>query len=87
MRQTANELTCREVVDFLADYLAGELEPDTRAVFEQHLAGCPACVAYLRTYAETIRLAKAACQTPDDPVAPEVPDELLRAILAARQGR
>jgi anti-sigma factor RsiW len=49
--------------------------------FERHLAVCPSCVAYLKTYEQTILLAKAAA---DDPVPPDVPDSLVRAILAAR---
>ena len=77
------EVTCRELTDFLADYLAGELGPDERSVFEGHLAECPDCVAYLRSYAETMRLAKDAYE--DDPVPAGVPEQLIRAILTARE--
>ena len=57
-------LTCREMTDFLADYLDGESRRRraTRCS-TQHLADCPECMAYLRSYAETIRLAR---QTRDD---------------------
>ena len=75
-------LTCRELTGFLADYLARELDPDARSVFEGHLAGCPDCVAYLHSYAATMRLAKDAYD--DDPIPADVPDELVRAILEAR---
>lgn len=78
-----SELTCRALTDFLADYLAGELSPDERRVFDGHLAACPECVAYLRSYAETIRLARDACG--DDPVPASVPEGLVRAILEARE--
>ena len=78
------ELTCREMTDFLADYLDGTLAPAERVPFEAHLAECPECVAYLRSYAETIRLAR---ETRDaDALAARVPDDLVRAILAARRG-
>jgi len=77
------ELTCRELADFLADYFAGELGLDERSAFERHLAECPDCAAYLRSYAETIRLARDAYT--DDPVPAGVPEELVRAILAARE--
>ena len=80
---TAAELTCRELVDFVADYLSGELAPEVRAVFDEHLAECPDCVAYLRTYEDTIRLARDAAGA--DPVPAAVPDRLVRAILAARR--
>jgi len=77
------ELTCRELSDFLADYFAGELSLDERSVFEGHLAACPDCVAYLRSYAETIRLARDAYA--DDPVPAGVPERLVRAIPEARK--
>lgn len=78
------DLTCREMTGFLADYLDGTLLLAERGVFEQHLAECRDCVAYLRTYAETIRLAR---ETRDADALPAgVPEDLVRAILAARRG-
>jgi hypothetical protein len=53
-------LTCRELVELLADYLASELGRDARPVFEGQLAECRDCLAYLRSYAETMRFAKHA---------------------------
>jgi len=76
-------LTCRELADFLADYFAGELGVDERSAFEGHLAECPDCAAYLRSYAETIGLTRDAYT--DDPVPAGVPEELVRAILAVRE--
>jgi anti-sigma factor RsiW len=80
-------MTCRDIAEFLSDYLDNSLPEAQRAVFEAHLAECPDCVVYLQTYQETIRLGKAACAHSDDPIPPDVPDELVRAILAARRGR
>jgi anti-sigma factor RsiW len=77
-------LRCREVVDFLADYLARALPPARQALFEAHLARCARCPEYLRTYADTIKLGKAAFDDLDAPVPDAVPEELVRAILAAR---
>ena len=76
-------MTCRELVEFLADYLAGELAPEARRVFETHLGDCPECATYLRGYADAIRLARACAET-DDAVPSEVPERLVRAIVAAR---
>jgi len=45
---------------------------------------CPSCVAYLKTYDRTILLAKS---TGEDPVPPEVPESLVKAILAAARER
>jgi anti-sigma factor RsiW len=75
-------LTCRELTDFLPDYVAGELGADERAIFQRHLADCPDCAAYLRSYEATIRLARDAYA--DEPVPASVPDALVRAILHAR---
>jgi predicted anti-sigma-YlaC factor YlaD len=77
-------MTCRELVEFLADYLAGELAPEVGRVFETHLGECPECATYLRGYADAIRLARASAET-DDALPAEVPEGLVRAIVAARQ--
>lgn len=77
-------MTCRDVIDFLMDYLDGELPPQERALFEGHFAECPQCIDYLNTYRDTIKMGKASC---DDAVCRDVPEELVRAILAARPPR
>ncbi len=35
-------------------FLDGELPPEERAVFEEHLSLCPPCVQYLDSYKKTI---------------------------------
>jgi anti-sigma factor RsiW len=76
-------LTCRELIDFLAAYLDGELAPEARADFDRHLSLCPSCADYLASYRETVRLGKQACE-PDAELPADVPPELIDAILAAR---
>jgi anti-sigma factor RsiW len=76
---------CEEVLDFLAEYLAGELAEERRAEFEGHLGGCDSCRSYLETYRETIRLARGASE--EAALAAEIPAELVRAILASRPPR
>ncbi len=78
-------MTCRELNEFLLDYHAGELPEAQRALFEQHLRGCAPCMAYLASYEDTIKLGRAAFRDDDAPVPPEVPTELVRAILKARR--
>jgi anti-sigma factor RsiW len=77
-------ITCREFIEFLADYLAGELSPASQAEFEFHLSDCPDCALYLQSYEETIRLGKVACSDVDAPPPVDAPEELIQAILAAR---
>ena len=75
-------LTCRELIDFIDSYRDHELTSEQRTEFERHLAVCPSCVAYLNTYEQAILLARSAAneQAPEN-----VPESLVRAILAARE--
>jgi anti-sigma factor RsiW len=77
-------LSCREFVDFLADYLAGQLSDDQTARFNAHLASCPSCVGYTRSSEATVRLGRDSLRCPDDEVPGDVPEDLVRAILDVR---
>jgi anti-sigma factor RsiW len=76
-------LTCQELIEFLADYVEGELSSDERARFDAHLAVCPHCVDYLQGYRESVRLGQAAFADASA-IPDEVPEELVDAILSAR---
>jgi anti-sigma factor RsiW len=82
-----NNLTCREFVEFLADYLEGRLPEDQLARFNGHLAACPSCVSYTRSYQDTVRLGKSVLPRREEPVPADVPEDLVQAILAARDRR
>jgi anti-sigma factor RsiW len=51
-------ITCEQVTALLIDYVAGDLDPATSLVLEQHVQNCPDCIAFLRTYRESIRLSR-----------------------------
>jgi predicted anti-sigma-YlaC factor YlaD len=74
-------MTCRELIDFLMAYLADELPAEQRTLFDEHLAECPDCVNYMKSYLDTLRLEEAAFAQPSEPM----PEDLVRAILAAQQ--
>ena len=76
-------MTCRDVTDGLADYLAEELPTDQYAAFAAHFGACSKCAAYLKSYAETIALTKGASDRRDD-LGEQMPEDLVQAILAAR---
>jgi predicted anti-sigma-YlaC factor YlaD len=78
-------MNCRDVVEFLCDYLEGKLPEDQREVFQQHLDLCPPCLEYLESYKTTIELGRIACCKHEEDAAPEVPEGLVRAILKARK--
>jgi anti-sigma factor RsiW len=77
-------LTCQELVNFLMDYLDGQLPPDQRRRFEEHLNVCPPCVAYVQNYRSTVTLSRRLAEHPLDRVPDSVPEELVQAILSAR---
>ncbi|HKS21362.1 MAG TPA: sigma-70 family RNA polymerase sigma factor [Thermoanaerobaculia bacterium] len=68
-------ITCRQLIDFIADYVAGDLDDVEREDFDRHLGVCPSCRAYLDSYRKTMAL---AC--PDEPL-PDVPEALVQRIL------
>lgn len=80
-------ISCREFVALLHDYLLGMLGAEATAAVNSHLAACPSCVAYLKTYEASIRMGRIALAVSEEPLPPEVPEALVRAILAARAGR
>ncbi len=79
-------LTCRELIEFLGQYLDAELPAGERETFDGHLAICASCREYLASYRETIQLGQRAC-APEQEVSDEVPAELVAAILASRTRR
>jgi anti-sigma factor RsiW len=80
-------MTCREFIDFLIDYFEEKLSAHEQTEFAEHLAECPDCTAYVRSYEETIRLGKGVFANPDAPIPSEVPEALVQAILASRRRR
>jgi anti-sigma factor RsiW len=79
-------MTCRELADFLMDYLSEELPAGVREDFDRHLALCPNCVAYLETYRTAVEAGRRAFDEDGSDPETAVPDELVRAILAASKG-
>jgi len=75
-------MTCQQLIDFIGRYREQELTDHERTEFERHLSICPSCVAYLNTYEQTVLLAKASA---DDTIPAEVPESLVKAILAAQR--
>jgi anti-sigma factor RsiW len=83
-----HEPTCKALAEFLAEYLEDALAPAQRAVFELHMGRCPGCVDYVRSYEATIGLTQATLGTARSLASlPPMPDDLVRAILDARQAR
>jgi anti-sigma factor RsiW len=53
---SGEDLTCKEVVEIVTDYLEGTLSSEDRERFDAHLRTCDGCTAYVEQMRETIRL-------------------------------
>jgi anti-sigma factor RsiW len=56
MSESRETLTCREVVELVTAYLEGALSEAEEVRFEEHLAMCDGCAAYLDQMRRTIAL-------------------------------
>jgi len=54
--ETAEDISCQELVELVTDYFEGALSPEDHARFEEHAAVCRGCKAYLHQMRETIRV-------------------------------
>ena len=52
----SDEMSCRELVQVITNYIEGVLPPRERARFEAHLAICPGCQTYLDQMRKTIQV-------------------------------
>ncbi len=77
-------ITCQEVITFLLDYLTKELASEEEHNFERHLALCPSCVAYLKTYEKAVHMGRVALRRELEADPPALGVELVQAILQAR---
>ncbi|MBI3972362.1 MAG: zf-HC2 domain-containing protein [Chloroflexi bacterium] len=54
--EISEELSCKELVELVTDYLEGALSAAGRARFEAHLADCRGCRHHLQQIRHTIRI-------------------------------
>jgi hypothetical protein len=50
------QLSCRELVELVTDYLENALAADERVRFDDHISRCDGCTEYLRQMRRTIEL-------------------------------
>ncbi|MFM2078411.1 MAG: hypothetical protein RJA49_2301 [Actinomycetota bacterium] len=73
VRHFRDPLVCNQVVELVTEYLEGAMSAKDRARFEQHLARCPHCTAYVEQTRRTVDVL--------GKVAPAPPDEATREAL------
>ena len=74
-------MICRDVVELMTDYLEGALSPADVARFDEHIAGCDGCRAYLEQMRATRRLTS---RLADEPMPDALRDELVAAFRTWR---
>lgn len=77
------ELTCKEVVELVTDYLEGALSETERRRFDEHLEGCPFCRVYVDQVHKTINLVG---RLPEEAIPPEAMSALLGQFKEWRNG-
>lgn len=73
-------ITCEQFEGFILDYLEGGLTARQRFIFELHLKVCAECRAYLAEYQNAVAL----LQGQRVPIEMDPPEDLVTAVLAAR---
>lgn len=77
-------ITCEEFEDFILAYLEDDLSAKQKFIFDLHIKVCRECRDYLNAYRASIDLAKQALEEESKLLPEQVPDDLVKAILAAR---
>ena len=67
----AHDITCRQAVALMTDYLDGVLSPDDRALIEAHLGECEGCAEHLRQIRITVAVTGGIGDEDLDPAARE----------------
>jgi len=52
----ADDLTCKELVELVTDYLEDRMSRNARLRFERHLNDCEGCTTYLEQMRQTVSL-------------------------------
>ena len=70
-RPDAHDITCRQAVALMTDYLDGTLGQDDRDLVEAHLGECESCAEHLRQIRITVRVTGRIREDDLDPAARE----------------
>lgn len=79
-------ITCAEFETFVLDYLDNALPDRRRKIFEMHLRLCRECREYLAAYQRSMDVGQAFLGPTISDLPADVPEDLIRAILAANEG-
>jgi anti-sigma factor RsiW len=78
------DITCREFVELVTEYLENQLDSETRGRFEQHVAVCPGCARYLEQIRASSRVLGRVTL---DTISPAARSQLMDAFRSWQSGR
>jgi len=73
-------MSCRELEEFILDYIEGRLPLTKKIMFEMHLLICDDCKSYIKAYKFSIELGKKHFETIDKELQIDPPDKLIEII-------
>ena len=76
-----HEKSCREMAEYLSEYVDGDLDASIRELIDRHGGECPPCRAFVRTLARTVEALRAQ---PREPISPTMKRSLVEALRNAR---
>ncbi len=83
MTVNPDDLSCKELVELVTDYVEDRLAAEARSRFEMHLAYCGSCRVYLEQIRTTIRLAG---RLTEETLPPGSRESLLSAFRSWKRG-
>ena len=83
MKLSVPDLSCRELVELVTEYLGGRLPLDERTRFELHLGYCGWCRTHLRQMRQVL---ETAGELTEESVTPEARTSLLAAFRDWKRG-
>jgi anti-sigma factor RsiW len=83
MNSGVADLSCRELVELVTEYLEGKLPPEERSRFELHLDECTGCRTYLRQMRQVLETAGGVTETS---IEPETRSSMLAAFRDWKRG-
>lgn len=78
------EMSCKDLVEVITDYLEGTLPSADRGRFEQHLGECEGCVNYLEQMKVSVQVLG---RLSEESIPPGAREELLEAFRNWKQGK
>ena len=83
MDTNPNDMSCKELVELVTDYLEGALSAADRQRFDLHIGKCDWCKLYIDQIRLTI---KAVGKLTEDSIEPRAKEELLAVFRAWKNG-